>query len=939
MTGIKTTELLLFILLIFFTNPAYSSEKVSPLSIACFNNDEKSVSALLDHGADLNALSINQLLHCVGSSDVRVENAIRSRLQKNRPVTVASIWDMYSSCDGKTLSLGQGYDEHISLLIDKTNQFVTLGVDINLSDSKGRNSLISASRSCPVVLVKKLIDLGANIDHVSNYKETALMKAAAWNTVDVVNSLINEQNINQKDRNGNTALHMASTSNVKQVADLLIRSGAGVSLSNNAGMTALMLACQTGSMGIVDSLLRAGADVNVADNYGNTSLILAAKANNTEIISALIDAGAIVNKKNNQGETALMQLVSHKNDKATELLLSYGAEIHADVINVSWDVALSTGNLPAIKAWLKNSPDMGLLNEKGDSILHWKNIIKNEEILKILVESGADATKLNSKNETALQHYLNLKNWNDRSYQGRKTRYTQTPDVQTVALLSSACASVIDSFNESGKTALMSVVTNQGIEKIEIVDELISLLINAGADINLLDINGKTNLRNAYPRYIEILIKYGAVVNAIDKKGISELMYLSKEIVGRQNRAAFTAIYFLISAGVDINYQSKAGITALMLAVESGSKDVVEAMLNAGADINMRDNEGRTAWHRSIGQNDNMLFLYLLSKYPDMTTEEHAEVEQFLLSLRFTRKTRDIITPEAKPGKWVMSEVDLFDELVYINKPGLFDAVLKYAPKIYNDERLNEEFYNYKASSNEDSSFLPILIKYGGDINKVNVYGYTPLYYADKDRWNYVNIRNLIKAGASLDARDSMGRSYLNTGRFSSDVNYLKKERNLVVEQCDALKNELPRFVDYDGLILDKINNILWKRCPEGMSGDSCDGSVRTHVVFDAESIALNEKIKNYDNWRLPTIEELQSLYDIDCSALSKGIDRSRFAGVPESGYWSSSRSDKKTNNFYWIDLKNGKAWDYAYKYRDVGNLALQRVWLVHDWAGDELTK
>lgn len=939
MVKFKATGWFLFFLLMLFMKLSFSSEKITPLSMACFNNDDKSISALLDHGANLNALSINQLIHCADSSDVRVADVIRARLQKNPPVTVASIWDRYSGCDGKGLSSGQGYDEYINLLIDKTKQLVTFGVDMNLSDSKGRNSLIVASRSCPVVLIKKLIDMGANIDHISSDEETALIIAASWNDIDVVSLLIDEHNVNKKNRYGNTALHMASISNVKQVVDLLIKSGADVSLMNNAGMTALMLACQTGDIGIVQSLLRAGADVNVADNYGNTALILAAKANNTEIISVLMDEGAIVNKKNTESESALMQLVSHKNDKATELLLSYGAEIQADAIDVSWEVALSTGDLTAIKAWLNNAPDMALVDEKGDSILHWKSIIKNEEILKILVENGADATRINSKNETVLQHYLNLGNWIDRSYQGGKTRYIQTPDIKTVSLLSSASASLIDNFDESGETALISVTTNRGIKKIEDIEGLVRVLVDAGADINLVNKYGKTNLRKAYPRYIEILIKYGADVNAIDKEGVSELMYLSKEIADRQARAAFTAIYFLISAGADINHQSKVGITALMLAVESGSKDVVEAMLNAGADINIRDNEGRAAWHRAIGQKDNMLFLYLLSKYPDMTTEEHAEVEQFLLGLRFTRQTRDIITPEAKPGKWVKSEVDLFDELVYKNKPELFEALLKYAPKIYNDERLDEEFYNYKASSNRDSSFLPILIKYGGDINKVNVHGYTPIYYADKDQWNYVNIRNLLKAGASLDTKNSKGRPYLNTGRFASDVSYLKKEHDLVVRKCDVLKNELPRFVDYDGLILDKYNNILWKRCPEGMSGDRCNGLVRSHVVFDAEAIASNEKIKNYDNWRLPTIEELQSLYDIDCSTLSKGIDRSRFPGVPESGYWSSSRSDKKPNNYYWVDLKNGKAWDYAYKYRYVGNWALQRVWLVHDWSGEELTK
>lgn len=37
------------------------------------------------------------------------------------------------------------------------------------------------------------------------------------------------------------------------------------------------------------------------------------------------------------------------------------------------------------------------------------------------------------------------------------------------------------------------------------------------------------------------------------------------------------------------------GITPLMIAVERKNKDIVEALLNAGADVNARDSEGETA--------------------------------------------------------------------------------------------------------------------------------------------------------------------------------------------------------------------------------------------------------------------------------------------------------------------------------------------------------
>jgi len=42
-------------------------------------------------------------------------------------------------------------------------------------------------------------------------------------------------------------------------------------------------------------------------------------------------------------------------------------------------------------------------------------------------------------------------------------------------------------------------------------------------------------------------------------------------------------------------FSSQAGQTALMLAVSHGRKDMVQALLTAGAEVNIQDDEGSTA--------------------------------------------------------------------------------------------------------------------------------------------------------------------------------------------------------------------------------------------------------------------------------------------------------------------------------------------------------
>ncbi len=78
-------------------------------------------------------------------------------------------------------------------------------------------------------------------------------------------------NINLKDRDGNTALMLASIARWAEGVNLFVRVKAQPDLQNRLGETALLMAVQGRDLQIVEMLLTAGASPDISDNSGRTA--------------------------------------------------------------------------------------------------------------------------------------------------------------------------------------------------------------------------------------------------------------------------------------------------------------------------------------------------------------------------------------------------------------------------------------------------------------------------------------------------------------------------------------------------------------------------------------------------------------------------------------------------------------------------------------------
>uniref|UniRef100_UPI004055CA12 caspase family protein n=1 Tax=Candidatus Electronema sp. TaxID=2698783 RepID=UPI004055CA12 len=104
------------------------------------------------------------------------------------------------------------------------------------------------------------------------------------------------------------------------------------------------------------------------------------------------------------------------------------------------------------------------------------------------------------------------------------------------------------------------------------------------------------------------------------------------------------------------------------------------------------------------------------------------------------------------------------------------------------------------------------------------------------------------------------------------------------------------QYIDHgDGTVTDTKSGLMWKRCPEGLSGVNCEqGKTEEYEWDDAVKRFKDVEYAGYADWRLPTIDELKTL--VYCS---NGVKDKKDGWCNEGSVNSSSKC-----NFFWLQEK-----------------------------------
>ncbi|TMW55930.1 hypothetical protein Poli38472_008578 [Pythium oligandrum] len=233
----------------------------------------------------------------------------------------------------------------------------------------------------------------------------ALCRAAAQGQLDEVKRLL-RRNVDTTlcDKDGKTALHVASENGHVEVVKALLTHGVDTDLLNSEGKTALHVAAHWGHIEVVGALLKHGVDANAVSKRGETALHMVAEIGRVRMVVVLLGHGIDASAVNKNGWTALHVASYRGHVKVIKALLEHGVDANAVEKN-GWTplhVASFRGHITAVEALLSYDVKADAKSQDAETPLHVASGGGHLDILAALLKHGVNVNAADMDSETVL---------------------------------------------------------------------------------------------------------------------------------------------------------------------------------------------------------------------------------------------------------------------------------------------------------------------------------------------------------------------------------------------------------------------------------------------------------------------------------------------------------------------------------------------------------
>lgn len=328
-------------------------------------------------------------------------------------------------------------------------RLVAQGADVNAKDETEQSAYLIATSEGHLDLLRLTLQNGAEVDDKDSWNGTGLIRAAERGHGLVVGELlragIDRDHVN---RIGYQAIHEAiwlGEDTPSYATTVRVLAAGGVQLdvtSPSAGLTPLEMAVERSYRGL-ERILRTVTTADRPDDP-DAMLLRAAEAGDADAVAVALRAGADIEARDEHDRTALLLASTFDRVAVAELLVAMGADPDAldDRHDTPWLVTGVTGSVAMLEALLPADPDLTIRNRFGglspipaserghvdyvrrvvqtsvdlDHVndLGWTAMLeavilgdggrRHQQIVRILLDAGADPTIADRDGVTPLQH-------------------------------------------------------------------------------------------------------------------------------------------------------------------------------------------------------------------------------------------------------------------------------------------------------------------------------------------------------------------------------------------------------------------------------------------------------------------------------------------------------------------------------------------------------
>ncbi|XP_059488524.1 uncharacterized protein LOC132204199 isoform X2 [Neocloeon triangulifer] len=291
------------------------------------------------------------------------------------------------------VAVEQSYVECVEVLLNykvletASSSMVEQNLNLEAKDASGRSALIYAVENDQLILVKMLIEKGADVrvrfedKHVIHFvKSVAVAKYLLGKDAELVKDLSGRE----------SALHSAVLLGDMELCKLFVSSGVDVNAKDARGDNALFKACDhhAPNTEIIKFLVDSGTDLNHKSSVrGETVLHRAAKfSDSLEVLKLLTENMQEIFTTDDFGNNALMYALDGNREENIEYLLGRNFDLRWS--NASGKTALHIAAEKCLLKFLEKLIDLGAdveaKDSDGASVMHWATHNNDVSVAKFL---------------------------------------------------------------------------------------------------------------------------------------------------------------------------------------------------------------------------------------------------------------------------------------------------------------------------------------------------------------------------------------------------------------------------------------------------------------------------------------------------------------------------------------------------------------------------